>query len=516
MSTSQLQVKRAEASTHRRPLEAPLAALNRRLELLPVPRAVTTVYVGSALWGIGFAIASAIRYSNFRERRFDLGNFTQAIWATAHGHFLEVTEIGGAQVSRLGIHVDPIIVAFTPLWWLWPSPLLLLTAQALALASGAIPLFWLARKHLDRERDAAFIAFSYLLCPSIGWNTLSEFHAIALAVPLLLFTVWFLDEERLLAFTACGLAAVLCQEQIGLAVCCLGLWFAFRTRRLRLGFAIAFAGLLVTAIDFAVILRHFGTGTPYSGRYAAVGGSISGIAKTTVTDPMKLIDALQPSDVLGAVLLLIPVLGLSLFSPVILAALPQAILLTLSGNQLDWRYQTQNVLLIVPFVYAAATFALAKRERRRTKRQGVRAEHVFTLSLVLGLIFGPSPLWAKSPPSAHLAAERTAVSLVPKDAPVAVTNHLGSHLAARRYVYFFPEVAKADWVVIDTADAYLPPLNWLRQRDGLSVGTHDLYWQPQLMRERVRDLQRNPGWREVFSASNVHVFKRRLLPPRPS
>ena len=46
----------------------------------------------------------------------------QAVWSTAHGHPLQVTNLRGDQVSRLGAHVDPILVVFAPLWWLWPSP----------------------------------------------------------------------------------------------------------------------------------------------------------------------------------------------------------------------------------------------------------------------------------------------------------------------------------------------------------------------------------------------------------
>jgi uncharacterized membrane protein len=501
VTTGQLEATEAVAARSRAS-ERALAALNQRLAGLPLPRAATTLYVVSALWSVVFAIVAAVKYSQFQDRRYDLGNFTQAVWTTAHGHFLETTNVAGAQVSRLGIHVDPIIAAFAPLWWLWPSPAVLLTAQAIALGAGAIPLFWLARKHLGRDRDAAFVAFAYLLCPSVGLNTLTEFHAAALAVPLLLLAVWFLDEERLVAFAGCAFAAMLCQEIVGLTIVCLGAWFGLRTRRWRAGAAIVGGGLLATAIDFELVLRHFGGGTPYSGRYAAVGGSIGGIAKTALSDPTKILGAVQVSDLVNPVILLLPVLGLSLLSPVLIAALPQAILLTLSSNKYDWSYKTQNVLLVVPFVYAAAALALGKRDRR------IRAEHVFTLSLVLGLVLGPS-LTPKGPPAPQLRAERHAVSLIPAGARVSATNYLGSHLAARRYLYVFPDVSKADWVVVDTADPYLPPRRTAYGQERVTVGMHDLYLDPELTNRTVRQLQHDRAWRQVYAASTVHVFEHR-------
>ena len=80
---------------------------------------------------------------------------TQAVWSTAHADFLSVTDVHGEQISRLGSHFDPILAAFAPLWCLWPDPELLLVVQAIAVASGAIPVYWLARKHLDLEWPAA-------------------------------------------------------------------------------------------------------------------------------------------------------------------------------------------------------------------------------------------------------------------------------------------------------------------------------------------------------------------------
>ena len=99
---------------------------------------------------------------------------TQAVWATAHGHPLAVTNLQGDQVSRLGSHVDPILVAFAPLWWIWPSPSMLLAAQAVAIALGALPVFWLARKHLGSERAGLGFALAYLLYPAVQWLTLDR------------------------------------------------------------------------------------------------------------------------------------------------------------------------------------------------------------------------------------------------------------------------------------------------------------------------------------------------------
>ena len=75
----------------------------------------------------------------------------QTVWNTAHGHFLQMTSGDGVQISRLAAHFDPILAAFAPLWWIWPSPEMLLTVQAVVVALGALPGL-LARAQAPRQR----------------------------------------------------------------------------------------------------------------------------------------------------------------------------------------------------------------------------------------------------------------------------------------------------------------------------------------------------------------------------
>src|SRR5213078_2888222 len=123
-----------------------------RLLVLPSTRVLLASAI--AAYAAGFAALSALRHDAFVTGRFDLGNMVQAVWSTAHGHLLRVTDLYGDQISRLGAHVDPILVLFAPLWLIWPSADMLLVVQALAVGSGAFPVYWLARKHLASTRAA--------------------------------------------------------------------------------------------------------------------------------------------------------------------------------------------------------------------------------------------------------------------------------------------------------------------------------------------------------------------------
>ena len=220
---------------------------------LPAPKVL--LWIGMAAFAAEFAALSCLRHRAFNTGRFDLGNFVQAIWTTAHGDLLQQTNLHGEQISRLGVHFEPILLVFAPLWWIWPRPEMLLTVQAIVLALGALPVFWLARKHLRSERAAFGLALVYLIYPPLQWLALDEFHPGALGCSLLLFAFWYLDEDRLVPFAIFAALAALTKEEIPLVIAGMGVWYALSRKRYRVGGAIAALGVVATAIAVGLVLR---------------------------------------------------------------------------------------------------------------------------------------------------------------------------------------------------------------------------------------------------------------------
>ena len=110
------------------------------------------VWSGMAVWAVALFAVVHDGYSTYRFGRFDFGNMIQAVWSTSHGRVLETTDgANGEQVSRLASHADPFLALLSPLWMLWPSPLVLALAQIVVVSLGALPVFWLGRKHLGQS-----------------------------------------------------------------------------------------------------------------------------------------------------------------------------------------------------------------------------------------------------------------------------------------------------------------------------------------------------------------------------
>jgi uncharacterized membrane protein len=453
----------------------------------------------------GFAWLSVLRHRAFSTGRFDLGNMVQAVWSTAHGHPFRATSLEGEQISRLAAHVDPVLALFAPLWWLWPSPDLLVSAQAAAIALGAIPVFRLARRTLDSSRAALCFALAYLLYPATQWLTLNEFHPVALACPLLLLAIDLLDEDRVAAAVPVLALAALTKEEVGLVVAGLGVWYAFNRGRRAAGGAIALAGFVWSAVAVWAIIPHFNHGeSSFFGRYDDVGGSPSGMVGTAFTDPLQLVRvAFDHQGVHYLLDLLLPLGALSLLAPILLvAALPELALNLLSSAPTQSSIHFHYTAAEIPVLVAAAIYGAARLSFRKTTVAGA----VLVVALSANWRLGAIPLWREVPGGEtlqsrdHVVTEHDRVAaralrMIPDGVAVSASNSLGAHLSARSRILSFPYLQDAAWIAADeTNPGYADRLA------------------PQATAVQLAWLRRNPAWRLVFEEDGVLVF-RRVLPP---
>jgi len=466
------------------------------------PSTRAALVAGIAAYAAGFAALSVLRHSAFATGRFDLGNMVQAVWSTAHGRPLRMTGLHGDQISRLGAHVDPILVLFTPLWWIWPSPNMLLVVQAVMVGLGAVPVFLLARKHLASARAGVAFAVAYLLYPATGWLTLNEFHPVALATPLLLFAFWYLDGDRLLPFALFSIAAAACKEEIALVVAGFGIWYALTRRRWAVGAAVAVAGGAWAAVAIGVVIPHYHAGaeSDFYGRYSEVGGSAGGILETTIRHPLRIAEAAFSARDLHFLLdLVAPLLGLCLLAPLVLvAALPELAINLLSSTPTQTSIHFHYTAGLIPPLVIGAIFGA-----KRFPRRGVPVAIVVVLAALVGNYrLGPIPGWRHVPGGAqfqataarvtdHDAIAERALELIPPKAVVSATNTLGGHLSARRRVLSFPFLQDATWIAADEtqpgyADRYAPLPTAIQ----------------------LAALRRNPDWRLVFEDDGILVFRR--------
>ena len=461
---------------------------------------VVLMTVGAAAWTTAIGALAVWRHNEFLSHRFDLGNMVQAVWSTTQGRPLEMTDgATGEQIVRLAGHVDPILVLYAPLWWMHPRPETLIVAQAAALSAGIYPVVRLSLKYTESRLAAGLLGAWYLAIPWTVWLAFNEVNPVSLALPLLLYAIWFLDEHRLGLFALFAALAMLTGELIGLAVAALGVWYAIRYRRLRAGIGTAVAGMAWTVACLTLVIPAFNDGrsSPFYDRFESVGGSPTGLLRTVFTDPGAVAAQVTTSgDLQYVAWLALPTALLFLGQPLLLiVAVPQ-----LGVNLLSEFSSTVSPLYhysapVMAALIAASIMAMGRLpERVRVAAAGAP----LVIAVVLLASIPPRPgaegyLFPALDTPARTAAMRQAVALVPPTAAVTVTNRLGAHLSARRIVQLFPRQTGAEWAVLDTRD----PSN-----DAKWIG-------PVSFRRALERLDRDSRWRLILESEGVRVYRKR-------
>jgi len=468
-------------------------------------RWTVAVWAAMVAWAIVLFDIARDAFFDFRLGRFDLGNMVQAVWSTAHGRPLEITSAAGEQVYRLGYHVDPFLVLLAPVWVLWSSPLALAFVQIAVSALGALPVYWLAERHSGSQRTGALLAAAYLLYPWVAWGALDVFHPVSLATTLLLYGIWFLDADRLLAFGVCAFLVAATGELMGLVIAGLGLWYALARGRRRAGLGIAAGGAVWTIVALSVVVPAFSGGPSlHYDAFSEVGGSPLGIVRTAFSDPLVLVTAAtRGEDVVYLLALALPLAGAFLLEPWLAAvgAIPLSVNLLAGIVPATDPYDHYSAG-ILPFLFAGVAIGIRRLSPSTADRVvGLVLVLCAATSVALGPWPGTSMLKASSwdpitPSSERADALERAVARVPQAAAVSATNRLGSHLSARRYVYSVPVVGSARWIVIESSDAWLPRG---------ARGDED----PVRLAAFLRRIEQSSNWQKVSEEDGVLVFRRK-------
>ncbi|MDZ8054980.1 MAG: DUF2079 domain-containing protein [Aulosira sp. ZfuVER01] len=405
---------------------------------------------GGVSWMIGISAlilfaCSSLRHELFQSLAWDLGIFDQAIYLISQGKS-PISSLIGFHI--LGDHAAWILYPLALLYKIHPSVYWLFAVQAIALALGALPTWYLARQAGLKDSQALAIPVVYLLYPLIFNVNLFDFHPEVMAVPALLGSVLAARGGKIWWFCASILVILGCKAVLSLTVAAMGIWLLIFEKRRLCGAIAIFSGIVWFAIATKAIIPYFGTEAAsierHIGRYSYLGNSFSEIPQNLLSKPEIIFGNLFSTDNLGYLILLIaPVIwGFSLqgITPLV-AAIPSL------GINLLAEYQPQKELLhqyslpILPFLLLAVINTLATgRGWLQNKRTIILWSLVAFLSLAKFTYFTGKYLKNLD----NWQATREAIALVETQGTVLTTDELAPHLSHRQFIYLMNRDALPD------------------------------------------------------------------------
>jgi uncharacterized membrane protein len=494
-------------------LLAPAPDGERRLAPLLVVLALAAAYA------LAIARFEWIHHKNLGTRAWDFGLYINTMWQSIHGNPLGCSLLGaGTHAYR---HFDPILILISPILLIHRGAESLIAFQAIWGASGAIPLYLLARHQTRSPWCGVALAAMYLLHPALHGPNIYDFHSLFLAGPLILWCMYLLETGRTKRFFAALVLLMLCREEMPVLACLMGIYalISGKPRRVGLG-AVAAALVYGLAIYAAVVSR----GASYESYFDDIKAPHQSVASSVVlsllTNPLYVLRyALREEKIVYILKLLVPLL----FLPALAGKKRLLFLLglgvTLIGSKgcffsISMQYSTWWL----PFMLASIPTALENAAGSRVSRHLGLAPRPLANALLLGALASTIAMssvygifWPNSSfragyeaftrvPTAEMAARYQTVrkieAMIPADASVVTTKHLCPHFAARDEIW-----------IIDT------PKLWDRAPDYFVIwpremeDRHTHKYERRIQKDNVSVLSDPRAYERVLQENDISLYR---------
>jgi uncharacterized membrane protein len=422
------------------------------------------VYLIALFFALLYCAISLLKHMNFQSHGWDLGIFDQHIW------HLSRFQMGYNTVrlvpSLFGDHFILIFLFVAPAFWIWSDVRMLLIVQAVAVAAGAIPIFYVVRYALKSRFCALCLATTYLLF----WGTFEliffDFHEFAFAGPILALTFLCIQREKWWGYFLTLPFLLFIKETMAFLVFFLGLyviifhkkWFeGVTTCLISMGWFYAVTQQIMPALStydsyyYFKYYSHFGKNWVDAGIYLA-------------THPWMIIKSIFVPYHKAKLLffLLAPFLFLPLIGAFAIVAIPPLFEHLLSNYYPHWEILRHYHFIFAPIFIFALLDAfprlhrrLARRGRYMDYRKLVFALCVTILVLQVPFTFSRSAKTLFNPNFYKLdpKMEKTGydiISMIPPHASVCAQDPVVPHLTHRELIFQYDgDTHGAEYVIIN-------------------------------------------------------------------
>jgi len=129
--------------------------------------------------------------------------------------------------NYLGDNFSIILLLIAPIYWIFKNGAFLVVFQSVSLIIGSIAVFLIARNKLKNSWTALLIFIAYLLYPLIVKFPFHDFRQEYVAIPLLLFTFYNLQNNNIGKALVCLFGVALTREAGWLAVAMIAIYIFF-------------------------------------------------------------------------------------------------------------------------------------------------------------------------------------------------------------------------------------------------------------------------------------------------
>ncbi len=205
------------------------------------------------------AVITCLRYKTFSSPNYDFGLFVNMFHNMKETGLPNVTSERDMLLSHFAVHISPIYYVLLPFYYIFPSPMTLQIGQAVALASGVIPVLLLARQCKLSGKMQMMVTLIYALYPAISTGCFYDIHENCFLAPLLLWMFYFFEQEKYIPMYVFAFAVLMVKEDAAMYIILFALYVLLSRKKYLHGTLLA-AGALAYFGFALYMLETYGTG----------------------------------------------------------------------------------------------------------------------------------------------------------------------------------------------------------------------------------------------------------------
>jgi uncharacterized membrane protein len=486
-----------------RPFKENLGKILERYRLL--------LLIEMAIYAIVFSVCVVLKYFSFHTYAFDLGIYNQVLHTTLYDGKLLFTPLellANPSGSLFGVHFSPIFLGIMPIYAIYPDPVTLLILQTFVISLGALPVYLLASKRLANQKWGLIFSTIYLLYPAVQGVNWYDFHPEALLLVSILFSLYFLDSNKISGYFISFLLGLMCIEFAPIIFIFMSIYFLIKIKPWKQHFLdhkkllLILLTIVISSVWFILSLQiiHIFNPivSPMTGEiyWREIGAkSLLDVPVQAFLHPERIMSALLFDGwaKLGYILVLLGAVGfLPLFEPLIgICVFPWLATALISNYRPFYQFADQYSSLVIPFFIFGSILGMQRLQslpkiKLSLKRVRISAGILLCLSAIFCFISTPlnsSPYnsvfyfsYGFPQITNHDSNVLKLLEFLPPNGSVITQNNIFAQLSNRANAYLFPSnvhyppgetcenaiyslFAKIDFIVVDfRTDPIVPPM----------------------------------------------------------
>ncbi len=447
-----------------------------------------TFYCFVALFGLVYGLISLVNHYNFRTYGWDLGINNNAIFDYAHFRWNDCTIMGDPQFENiLSDHFTVLPLIVSPFYWLFGSYTMLIF-QIVGLIWGGIGVYRVILDKTEKEFLALCGQFHFYAIWGVYSALSFDYHDNVMAATFVPWFLYYFNRKNWWGIGVYFVLILISKENMALWAIFIGLGLAWLNFKDRIALRNALVISVISGLYFIVVVKLVIPGLGNAGReylhlkYSALGASFSEVLMTMVTRPwytIKLLFVNHSNDSSLDLLKLQTHLVILFSGGVVLLFRPQYLVMLLpifaqklfNDSSGKWGLGAQYSIEYAPILAIGLYLWLDEQFRRDKLKKGFALAFAFMTLITTGVVMEKRiPSWYNSVGVAFYSKKHyerefdvsyvhQALDEIPVDAKVSAQSFLAPHVAFREFIYHYPHVKDADYIVLAPAVRGTYPLS---------------------------------------------------------